>query len=262
VTEPEDREKPGAGIVDNAVRARSFGSAAAAYAAYRPDYPAAAIDAAVPASAGAVLDLGAGTGKLTAGLIRPGRTVHAVEPDPDMLAQLTSHLPAVDARLGRAERIPLPDGAVDVVTVGQALHWFDLDVALPEIRRVLRPGGRLAMFWNTDDQTDPLGHALSQVIHGTFARHLPPIVVGEPDPAPFTGRDAFADPVLTTTAWDRPISRDDVHRLEDTKSWMITAPADVAARVHVDLDEVLDRFGVRDELVLRHLCHVWVAVRR
>ncbi len=74
-----------------------------------------------------------------------------MEPDPDMLAELRRGLPAVTAMSGRAEAIPLPDASVDAVLAGQAAHWFDLDRALPEIARVLTPGGVFAGLWNTDD---------------------------------------------------------------------------------------------------------------
>lgn len=136
-------------------RARSFGAVAADYAEHRPGYPAAAVDwALAPAPGGDVLDLGAGTGKLTEALVtRPGVHVTAVDPDPEMLAQLRLRLPHVDAREGSAEAIPLPDASVDAVLVGQAVHWFDLDVALPEIARVLRPGGVFAGLWNGDDHS-------------------------------------------------------------------------------------------------------------
>lgn len=100
-----------------------------------------------------LLDLGAGTGKLTAALpARPGAAVTAVEPDLAMLGELRARFPAADARAGSAESIPLPDGRVDAVLVGQAWHWFDPDRALPEIARVLRPGGVLAALWNHDDE--------------------------------------------------------------------------------------------------------------
>ncbi len=98
-----------------------------------------------------VLDLGAGTGKLTGGLVALGHRVTAVEPDPAMLAQLRALLPGVTAPAGGAEEIPLPDASVDAVVVGQAFHWFDQERALPEIARVLRPGGVLGALWNLDD---------------------------------------------------------------------------------------------------------------
>jgi SAM-dependent methyltransferase len=146
---------------DHSRRAASFGAAATAYALHRPDYPVAAIRWALEpvATLGRpldILDLGAGTGKLTAqlaGMSTDAGQVHviAVEPDPEMLAELRRQLPDITALEGRAESIPLPDASVDAVLAGQAAHWFDLDRALPEIARVLRPGGVLAGLWNADD---------------------------------------------------------------------------------------------------------------
>ena len=133
----------------------SFGAAAGAYAEHRPDYAEAAVRWALePLRAREpirVLDLGAGTGKLTATLVGLGAEVTAVEPDPAMLAQLRRSLGSVTALGGSAEDIPLPDASVDAVLAGQAMHWFDLDRALPEISRVLTEGGVLAGLWNVDD---------------------------------------------------------------------------------------------------------------
>jgi SAM-dependent methyltransferase len=134
----------------------SFGAAAAAYAQHRPDYALAAVRWALePAPGLRVLDLGAGTGKLTATLVAAGAQVTAVEPDPAMLAELRRDLPTVRALPGSAESIPLPDGSVDAVVAGNAMHWFDMAAAGPEIARVLAPGGVLAGLWNTlDDDVD------------------------------------------------------------------------------------------------------------
>jgi SAM-dependent methyltransferase len=156
-------------------RASSFGAVATAYDEHRPDYPEAAIrwalfpvtsggagapspDGGLPALGGPselgglpVLDLGAGTGKLTALLSELGATVTAVEPDEAMLAELRRRQPGVTAAAGSAESIPVPDGSVRAVLCGQSMHWFDLDRALPEIARVLAPGGVLAGLWNNDD---------------------------------------------------------------------------------------------------------------
>jgi len=134
----------------------SFGVAAAAYAEHRPGYALAAVRWALqPAPGLRVLDLGAGTGKLTEALVALGADVIAVEPDTAMLAELRRGLPAAWAMSGRAEEIPLPDASVDAVLAGHSLHWFDMDVAGPEIARVLVPGGILAGLWNVlDDRVD------------------------------------------------------------------------------------------------------------
>jgi SAM-dependent methyltransferase len=145
--------------VDNADRLRrgsSFGAVAAQYAAHRPDYPPDAVQWCVAPLGRDIatlrlLDLGAGTGKLTALLVTLGADVTAVEPDPAMLAELRRGLPSVRALAGSAEQIPVPDGAVDAVLCGQSMHWFDLKRALPEIARVLLPGGTLSGLWNSDD---------------------------------------------------------------------------------------------------------------
>jgi len=110
----------------------SFGAAAAAYAEHRPDYAQAAVRWALePASGPRVLDLGAGTGKLTAGLVALGADVIAVEPDPAMLAEPHRALPAVRALPASAEAVPLPDASVDAVLAGNAMHWFDMEIADP-----------------------------------------------------------------------------------------------------------------------------------
>lgn len=134
------------------LHASSFGAAAVAYAEHRPDYAQAAVRWALePAPGPRVLDLGAGTGKLTATLVALGAEVVAVEPDPAMLTELHRSLPAVRALPGSAEAIPLPDASVDAVLAGNAMHWFDMAVAGPEIARVLAPSGILAGLWNVMD---------------------------------------------------------------------------------------------------------------
>ncbi len=136
--------------------ASSFGAVATAYAAHRPDYAADAVRWALALAPGRrVLDLGAGTGKLTATIAALGADVSAVEPDPAMLAELRRALPTILASTGSAESIPLLDGSVDAVVAGNAMHWFDMDIAGPEIARVLAPGGYLAGLWNVlDDRVD------------------------------------------------------------------------------------------------------------
>lgn len=139
-------------------RAASFGAQASAYAEHRPDYPAEAIKWCLDPLESTplrVLDLAAGTGKLTAGVVALGHHVTAVEPDEQMLSELVRRNGGVRALPGTAERIPVPGGTVDAVVVGQAFHWFDQTRALAEIARVLRPGGVLAALWTGDDHTVP-----------------------------------------------------------------------------------------------------------
>jgi SAM-dependent methyltransferase len=139
-------------------RELSFDGVADEYEQTRPTYPAALLDALPLDADAAVLDLGAGTGKLTRVLAERYRDVTAVEPLANMRAMLERVVPGVTALPGSAERIPLDDGSVDGVFAAQAFHWFDKPVALPEIARVLRPGGVFAIVWNegNDDLPDPL----------------------------------------------------------------------------------------------------------
>lgn len=135
--------------------ARSFGPLAEAYDRGRPSFPADAARWLVGRDAATVLELGAGTGKLTRELVAQGHDVHASDPDAAMLAVLKRHLPDVPTSECAAEDIPLPDRSVDVVVAGQSFHWFDHERALPEIARVLKPGGAVAAAWNNRDAKIP-----------------------------------------------------------------------------------------------------------
>jgi SAM-dependent methyltransferase len=128
----------------------SFGAVAAHYDRSRPSYPASAIQWALGAGALTVVDLGAGTGLLSRAVMALGHLVIAVEPDPGMRAQLEKAT-EIEALQGSAESIPLPDASVDAVVAGQAYHWFNGELAHPEIARVLKPGGVFAALWNDRD---------------------------------------------------------------------------------------------------------------
>jgi SAM-dependent methyltransferase len=147
---------------------RGFGLAADVYERGRPDYPSAAVRRLVQRldlrPGRTVLDLAAGTGKLTRLLVPSGANVLAVEPIREMREELERRVPHVTAMGGTAEQIPLVDEHVDAVTVAQAFHWFRSDQALREIRRVLRPGGGLALIWNTRDDRDPVNAAISEIL--------------------------------------------------------------------------------------------------
>ena len=111
-----------------------------------------------------MVDLGAGTGKLTRGLVALGHRVTAVEPLPEMLEQLRRAVPDATAVSGSAEAILLPDASADVVVCAQAFHWFDHAAALPEIVRVLRSRGRIALVWNMRQESDLLAAGLKGMI--------------------------------------------------------------------------------------------------
>jgi SAM-dependent methyltransferase len=146
------------------VAAAGFGSAADVYERARPSYPQDAVDWFVErAGIGpgtTVVDVGAGTGKLTRLLVPSGARVVAVEPIPEMRAKISD----VEVLDGTAEQLPLPDGAADAITVAQALHWFDLERALPEFHRVLKPEGFLALFWNMRDLEDPIQRGVEDLL--------------------------------------------------------------------------------------------------
>jgi SAM-dependent methyltransferase len=148
--------------------AQGFQAGAAHYAAHRPGYPREAIDllcAELGIARGTkVLDLAAGTGISTEALLERGAEVIAVEPVAAMREQLHGRLPDIDLRDGTAEHIPAADHEVDVVTVFQAFHWFDATAALSEIRRVLKPGGGLALVWNVRDRSEPWVAAMAELM--------------------------------------------------------------------------------------------------
>jgi SAM-dependent methyltransferase len=141
-----DRKAP-----TKAERARSFAAVAAEYERGRPGYPRAAIAWLLDGDALEVLDLGAGTGKLTAGLLDAGHRVIAVEPLTEMREILAAGLPGAQVLAGTAEQLPLADASVDAVVVGAAFHWFEQQPALAEIARVLRPPGVLGLLGNGFD---------------------------------------------------------------------------------------------------------------
>ncbi|WP_026342776.1 class I SAM-dependent methyltransferase [Nocardia sp. BMG111209] len=205
---------------DRRVLGSSFGSAAGAYAEHRPHYARAAVQWALQYAPGPrVLDLGAGTGKLTATLLELGMNVVAVEPDPAMLTELRRAFPDVHALSGSAEAIPLQDDSVDAVVAGNAMHWFHMDTAGPEIARVLAPTGILAGLWNVMDDRVDWVDGLAQISGSaaigprdtpdswrieTADLHLPRSVAaqfGSPEQAEFPhGQRRTADSLVATLA--------------------------------------------------------------
>lgn len=148
---------------------KGFGQGAAAYERGRPGYPPELVDLLARelelAPGRTVVDVGAGTGKLTRLLPATGAEVWAVEPVAGMRQQLESLLPGVRSIDAPAEAIPVDDASVDAVVVAQAFHWFDHQRALAEIGRILRPGGGMALVWNVRDGSVPWVAQLSEMIH-------------------------------------------------------------------------------------------------
>jgi SAM-dependent methyltransferase len=210
-------------------RSLSFGSAAAAYERGRPSYPPEAIDWLLPRGARQVLDLGAGTGKLTTRLVERGLEVVAVDPIPDMLEVLQETLPETSALLGTAEEIPLPDNSVDAVLVAQAWHWVDPERAIPEVVRVLRPGGRLGLVWNTRDER--LG----------WVRELGEIIGSDGDRGRFDVdlTASFSEPERHHVEWTSYLTPQALIDLVASRSYCITSPTEVRSRTLDRVRELL-----------------------
>ncbi|QZT63544.1 class I SAM-dependent methyltransferase [Mycolicibacterium austroafricanum] len=210
-------------------RSLSFGAEAAAYERGRPSYPPEAIDWLLPPDAHDVLDLGAGTGKLTTRLAERGLAVVAVDPIPEMLELLSTSLPDTPALLGTAEEIPLPDDSVDAVLVAQAWHWFDPERAIKEVARVLRPGGRLGLVWNNRDERLGWVKDLGEII----GHEVDPFTqtVGLPDP--FTGVDHHR------VEWTSYLTPQALIDLVASRSYCITSPEQVRARTLDRVRELL-----------------------
>ncbi len=149
-------------------RRLTFGAHADAYERARPAWPEEAARWLVPDRAALVVELGAGTGKLTRAVAALGVRVVAVEPDSRMLAVLQGL--GLEGMEGSAEAIPFGDGVADAVVAGSSVHWFQLEPALREIHRVLRPGGRFAFGWNHRDDRHPAIARMAEVVYAAQTR--------------------------------------------------------------------------------------------
>ena len=221
-------------------RSLSFGSQAAAYERGRPSYPPEAVNWLLAPTdtwvARDVLDLGAGTGKLTTRLVERGLTVIAVDPIAEMLEMLRTALPDTPALLGSAEQIPLPDNAVDAVLVAQAWHWFDSERAVAEIARVLRPGGRLGVLWNTRDERSGWVKDFGRIVGLEHDRDNATVDLPEP----------FTDIATHQVEWTNYITPQALIDYVASRSYCITSPAEVRTRT---LDEVRELLVSHPSLV-------------
>ncbi len=234
---------------DKATRARSFGAAAGAYERSRPGYPDAAVGWLVREGAHDVLDLGAGTGKLTRALVERGLEVVAVEPIPEMRESLAATLPEVRAVAGTAEEIPLPDASVDAITVAQAWHWVDAARATEEAARVLRPGGTLGLIWNRRDDRIDWVAAVGDAMGSSDADmiEMDGVEIGPP----FGPTESFV------TDWERPMDVDLLVEMAASRSYVITATPrrrrEILGGVR-DLVEADPHLGTEFDLPYRTYC--------
>ncbi|MDT5222458.1 MAG: hypothetical protein QOF15_4563, partial [Mycobacterium sp.] len=187
------------------------------------------IDWLLPTGAREVLDLGAGTGKLTTRLVERGLDVVAVDPVPEMLEVLTASLPQTRALLGTAEEIPLQDNSVDAVLVAQAWHWIDPARAIPEVARVLRPGGRLGLVWNTRDERLGWVRELGEII----GRDDDPVRDRATLPEPFTEVERHQ------LEWTNYITPQALIDLVASRTYCINSPTEVRAKTLEKVRELL-----------------------
>ena len=228
-----------------------FQLAADAYERGRPDYPAAAIEWLVERldlrPGRTVVDLAAGTGKLTRLLVPSGAEVIAIEPIAEMRAKIE------DAHVleGTAEAIPLADESADAVTVAQAFHWFRAEEALAEIRRVLRPGGGLAVVWNVRDESDPIHAAASAIMRPLEAK------------APRRGKRNWRDEIdaseTATFEHEQFVDEDAFVERFTSVSFVAAAPAEVRAGVEEQLRVLARDAGTR--IRLPYVTEIYLAFR-
>ena len=234
-----------------------FASAADVYERARPSYPQDAIDW-LAAQTGlrpgrTVVDLGAGTGKLTRLLLPTGARVVAVEPIPEMRA----HIDGAEVLDGTAEAIPLPDASADVVTVAQAFHWFDHERALPEIHRVLRSNGSLVIVWNMRDLDDPVQRGVEDLL-GPMRREVPGQILGAWR-EPLARSTLFGPATLGAFTYEQQFTTDDLCDRVASTSFVAALPA-------VDREELLVRvraltYGVSEPFPFPYKTEVHVIPR-
>lgn len=200
----------------------SFDEVAGAYDAARPSYPRAAVEWVVTSDVTVVVDVGAGTGKFTRLLARPGRTVIAVEPSARMRDELRASMPDIEILDGSGERMPLPDASADAVTFAQAWHWVDVPSASLEAARVLRSGGILGLVWNLRDERVDWVRELGVAMRADGDHYR-----GEDDDTVVT--EPFGAPDRSYVEWVQPSTRTGILDMVRSRSYFaLLSPAEQA----------------------------------
>lgn len=220
----------------------SFASGADRYQRLRPEHPAESVAFCVPDPGSDVVDIGAGTGKLTRALVAAGHRVVAIEPSTVMREALTQTLPDVPVCHASAEATGLADRSVDVATFAQSWHWVDVERASAELERIVRPGGYVSMLWTMLDDSVPWVERVQAAMHGTaLAWQLRP---GERDQLwehPPVG--AFGAGERHTVGWSARVTRADLVAMVTTRSYYLESPPAeqeaLLARVRVAVAEGL-----------------------
>lgn len=212
----------------------SFETVAEQYERARPEYADEAVDWLVTRlglqHGSRVLDLGAGTGKLTRQLLRRGLEVVAVEPGDEMRGVLQRVVPGAEALAGTAEAIPLPDASVDAVTAAQAFHWFEREPALAEIARVLRSGGGFSFLWNAWDPQDPLLGAIEKLLRA----HRPPLAHEDSIVDAWT-TGVFGPLQEHVARQERAVTADQLVEWAGSTSGVINAPRQEQERIEAEI---------------------------
>jgi len=257
---PADRAPRVATVTDswqNRTLADSFGTAASAYEQGRPEYPDEAI-AWLIGDAARVVDVGAGTGKLTRVLVRLGRDVVAVEPDAGMRTLFEAAVPGVKVLNGSGERIPLPDASCDAITLGQAWHWVDPIAGSLEAGRMLADGGVLGLVWNTKDQSVDWVRRLAEITGDAVGE----IMANSPEPPPYGPPFTSAEARVWT--WLRQMTPGDIVAMVASRSATITAPDAERAAVLASVQHLLtthpDLAG-RDVIDVPYVTVAWRVTR-
>jgi SAM-dependent methyltransferase len=246
------------GADDVHARARSFDEAADAYERARPGWPPEAIEIAARRLGlgrdAAVLDLAAGTGKLTRRLAGRFASVTAVEPLDGMRSVLEDRIPFVRVLAGTAEAIPLPAAGVDAVFVAEAMHWFDPEPAVAEMRRVLRPGGGVAVLYNRRDWAAADGTWQAEVNEAFLRHRMPDDGLDAHDESRWRGALAGLGPVLDDAVESHAhhLDADGLVAMYSSFSGFASLPAERRDAALAEVAGVLERHGVREaELTYR-----------